>query len=65
MENLKFCKVRAVKSPVRAHPEDAGIDFYFPNSITKDELNDNYDKRKDWIIDAEQAVENKIVSEIL
>ena len=34
-------------------------------AITKDELNDNYDKRKDWIIDAEQAVENKIVSEIL
>lgn len=27
---LKFCKVRSVKSPVRANPGDAGIDFFFP-----------------------------------
>lgn len=57
METLKICKVREVKTPNRAHPEDAGIDFYVPTDIdvdtfikkcdiTGDELeykvNDNY-----------------------
>lgn len=36
METLKYCKVREVKSPNRAHPEDAGIDFYVPTSIDVD-----------------------------
>ena len=30
---LKFCKVRDVKSPVRAHEGDAGIDFFMPNDV--------------------------------
>jgi len=30
---LKFCKTRDVKSPTRANPGDAGIDFYFPNDL--------------------------------
>lgn len=34
-------------------------------AITKEELNDNYDKRTDWIIDTEQALKYKIVSEII
>jgi dUTP pyrophosphatase len=38
MEMLKYCKVKKVKSPNRAHPEDAGIDFYFPENITEDEF---------------------------
>ena len=29
--DLKFSKVRDVKSPSRAHHGDAGIDFYIPN----------------------------------
>ena len=28
---LYFCKVRDVKSPVKAHPFDAGFDFFIPN----------------------------------
>ena len=35
---LKYVKVRKVKSPSRAHPFDAGIDFFVPESITKQEL---------------------------
>lgn len=27
---MKFCKVRDVRSPHRAHVDDAGIDFYIP-----------------------------------
>ena len=30
---LKFSKVRDVKSPCRAHPTDAGIDFFVPNDF--------------------------------
>lgn len=27
---MEFCKVREVKSPIRAHETDAGIDFFIP-----------------------------------
>jgi dUTP pyrophosphatase len=40
METLKYCKVREVKSPNRAHPEDAGIDFYVPTTIDVDTFNE-------------------------
>jgi len=30
---LRFSKIRDVKSPRRAHPTDAGIDFYVPNDF--------------------------------
>jgi dUTP pyrophosphatase len=30
---LKFTKTRDVKSPVRAHETDAGIDFFIPNDF--------------------------------
>ena len=36
METLKYCKVRNVKSPARAHATDAGIDFYIPEDIQHD-----------------------------
>lgn len=29
---LKFAKVKPVKSPTRANPEDAGIDFFVPDT---------------------------------
>ena len=32
---MKFCKVRKVKSPTRAHSTDAGIDFFVPEDLTK------------------------------
>lgn len=31
METLQFTKVRDVKSITKAHPEDAGFDFFVPN----------------------------------
>lgn len=33
MEHLKFCKTREVKSPVRGHDTDAGIDFFIPDDF--------------------------------
>lgn len=33
MDTLKFCKVRDVKAPGKAHPEDAGFDFFIPNDF--------------------------------
>ena len=37
-ENLKFSKIRKVKSPTRAHSDDAGIDFYVPEDLTFDQM---------------------------
>lgn len=34
METLKYCKVRKVKTPTRAHATDAGIDFFVPEDLT-------------------------------
>lgn len=38
IKELKFTKVRDVKSPQRANPYDAGIDFFIPNDIDEIEL---------------------------
>lgn len=38
METLKFCKVRKVKNPNRAHSTDAGIDFFIPEDLTKEQF---------------------------
>lgn len=35
---LKYCKVRNVKDPCRAHSDDAGIDFFVPDNLDKEEL---------------------------
>lgn len=40
METLKYCKVRNVKNPNRAHDGDAGIDFYMPYDLDSDILAD-------------------------
>lgn len=37
-ETIKFAKIRDVKSPCRAHPTDAGIDFFVPNDFGKMEI---------------------------
>lgn len=42
METLQYTKVRDVKSPNRAHPFDAGIDFYVPNDLTLDTMNEKF-----------------------
>ncbi len=42
-ENLKFCKVRKVKTPRRAHFDDAGIDFYVPEDLTYGQMKERFD----------------------
>lgn len=37
-QTLKYCRVRKVKNPNRAHPFDAGIDFYVPEDLTTDTM---------------------------
>lgn len=38
VETLKFCKVRNVKSPTRAHQFDAGMDWYVPEDLLEVEI---------------------------
>ena len=47
-ETLKYTKVREVKSPVRAHEFDAGIDLYFSPEITKKEFLEKCDITKSY-----------------
>lgn len=35
---LKLTKVRSVKTPCRAHADDAGIDFFIPEDLTENDL---------------------------
>jgi len=35
-QTLRFCKIRDVQSPSRAHQYDAGIDFYVPGDYKSD-----------------------------
>ena len=37
-ETLKYCKVRDVKDPKRAHSIDAGIDFFIPTDLKTDDI---------------------------
>lgn len=60
-DTLKFCKVRKVKSPVRAHKEDAGIDFYVPEDLTPEVLQSKCDVTKNYV---SYTAENGIVTEI-
>lgn len=41
--NLRFTKTRDVKSPIRAHETDAGIDFFVPNDHEPITLKPNED----------------------
>ena len=38
---MKFAKVRDVKTPTRANPTDAGIDFFIPNDMPVHEIRKN------------------------
>ena len=42
METIKYCKVRDVKSPCRAHSTDAGIDFFVPFGISLDTMKEKF-----------------------
>ena len=41
-QTLRFCKIRDVKSPSRAHQYDAGIDFYVPSAFSSDGIKPGY-----------------------
>ena len=43
METLKYCKVREVKSPCRAHEFDAGIDFFVPSNLSMDDMKSKFE----------------------
>lgn len=38
LEFFKFCKTREVKSPTRGTEEAAGIDFFVPSNLTKEDM---------------------------
>lgn len=40
MQTMKYTKVRKVKSPTRAHPTDAGIDFFVPEDLTPEVIDE-------------------------
>lgn len=42
-ENLKYCKIRKVKSPNRAHPTDAGFDVFVPEDLTWEQMKEKFD----------------------
>lgn len=42
METLRYCKTREVKSPVRAHSNDAGIDFFVPTDLTPEVMQEKF-----------------------
>lgn len=44
-EILRFCKIRDVKSPSRAHQYDAGIDFYVPAEYRSDGIKPGYSSK--------------------
>lgn len=44
MDKLRFIKTRDVKSPCRAHDDDAGVDFFVPNKIHYSEFENGSNK---------------------
>ncbi len=61
---LKFTKIREVKSPVRAHPTDAGIDFFIPTDLKFDNFTnqgtnlrkDSWERHHDSVLISDSAV---------
>lgn len=43
INTLLFSKTRDTKSPCRAHPTDAGIDFFLPNEFTEEDIKKSND----------------------
>ena len=46
---LKYCKVREVKSPCRAHATDAGIDFFVPTDLTEADMAPKFETTGDKV----------------
>ena len=62
MEKLQYCKVREVKSPCRAHPFDAGIDFFVPTNLDVATFRAKCEVTKDFV---EIVEENGIVKKMI
>ena len=61
-ENLKFCKVRKVKSPNRAHYDDAGFDMYVPEDLTIEEMREKFNTTGCYL-GASFDTETRVISE--
>lgn len=48
-DKLLFSKLRSVKSPIRAHETDAGIDFFLPDEFTNDDIQHSFEATKTHI----------------
>lgn len=46
IKELRYTKIRGVKSPVRANPTDAGMDVFVPYDLTKVDMNKMIDMTK-------------------
>lgn len=54
MERIRYTRVRNVRRPERGHFGDAGLDFYLPQDLTKEDLENlpgNYDLK--YILDSD------------
>lgn len=60
METLKYCKVRKVKTPTRAHETDAGIDFFVPEDLTTEVMSEKFEKTRCYV-DMELAEDGKTI----
>ena len=61
-QTLRFCKIRDVKSPHRAHQYDAGIDFYVPVDYSADGIKPGHSAKIASGIKADIAVGMALVA---
>jgi dUTPase len=61
-QTLRFCKIRDVESPSRAHQYDAGIDFYVPADYRADGIEPGHAKKIPSGIKADVAVGMALVA---
>ena len=59
---LRFCKIRDVQSPSRAHQYDAGIDFYVPADYKSDAIQPGHSQKIASGIKADIAVGMALVA---
>ena len=61
---LLFSKTRDVKSPVRAHATDAGIDFFIPNDLIDTDIYNSY-KTTGTVIHVKWSEDEKHIEKII
>ena len=63
-ETLRYCRIREVKAPTRAHNGDAGIDFFVPEDLTREQMAQKIETTGDNI-ELETDSNGKIISFVL